>query len=359
LVELDESDREERMVLKRRGFDPAAWLLSQVDILLLLLMTVILVGVIGAKNPAWFSLTTFQTAISQNASEAVVAVAMTFSIISGNIDLSPGAMIALTGIIIGLIFEHTHNLFLGICGGFGFAIAIGLVHGFLVGRLRINAIIVTLAAYIWARGMAVGLANATAISINTNFVTFVNTSSLLGVSFPVFVVIASFLLGWYLLNRTKMGRYTFAVGGDVRATERAGISVLRQILLIFGFMGLMIAVATVITVSQAASAQPYAAEGLELDVIIAVIVGGTTLTGGEGSVVKTAVGVLFVSLLNSGLGNLGLRDADVYFIKGIVILAVLSVTAMAQRLTVRFPRGYPGQPATPLSAEGSPQTAAQ
>jgi ribose/xylose/arabinose/galactoside ABC-type transport system permease subunit len=319
-------------------------------------MTVILVGAIAAKNPAWFSLTTLQTAISQNAAEAIVAVAMTFSIISGNIDLSPGSMIALTGIVVGLIFEHTHSLFLGICAGFAFAIAVGLIHGFLVGRLRINAIIVTLAAYIWARGMAVGLANANAISVNTGFVNFVNTSSFLGISFPVFVIIAAYLLGWYLLNRTRMGRYTFAMGGDVRAAQRAGISVLRQVLLIFGFMGFMIAVATVITVSQAASAQPYAAEGLELDVIIAVIVGGTKLTGGEGSMVKTAVGILFVSLLNSGLGNLGLRDADVYFIKGVVILAVLSVTAVAQRLAAR---AYPGQPAAPLSTEGSAQAAVQ
>jgi len=343
------------MLSRYRNPDLRAWLLGQVDVLLLLLMTIILVGIIDARNPTWFTLTTLQTAISQNAAVAIVAVAMTFSIISGNIDLSPGAMIALTGVIIGLIFEHTHNLFLGVCGGFGLAIAVGLAHGFLVGRLRINAIIVTLAAYIWARGMAVGLTNATSISVNTSFVNFVNTSSLLGISFPFFVVIATCVIGWYLLNRTKMGRYTFAIGRDVRATERAGISALRQILLIFGFMGFMIAVATVITVSQAASAQPYATDGLELDVIIAVIVGGTKLTGGEGSIVKTAVGVLFISLLNSGLGNLALRDADFYFIKGIVILAVLSVTAITQRVAAR----YTGQPAAaPLSVEsGTPATA--
>jgi ribose transport system permease protein len=316
-------------------------------------MTIILVGIINAENPAWFSLTTLQTAVSQNAAVAIVAVAMTFSIISGNIDLSPGAMIALTGVIVGLVFEHTSNLFLGICAGFGFAIAVGLVHGFLVGKLRINAIIVTLAAYIWARGMAIGLANATSISVNTSFMNFVNTSSFLGIYFAVFVVILAYLVGWYLLNRTKMGRYTLAIGGDVRAVERAGISVLRQILLIFGFMGVMIAVATVITTSQAASAQPYAADGLELDVIIAVIVGGTKLTGGEGSIVKTAVGVLFISLLNSGLGNLGIRDADVFLIKGIVILLVLSVTAVAQRLMARST----GEPAAPLSTEGSAQAA--
>ena len=330
------------------------WLIANVDIFLLLLMTIILVGIIDIKNPAWFNLTTLQTAINQNSALAIVAVAMTFSIISGNIDLSPGSMIALTGVIIGLIFQDTGSLFLGICGGFAFAIGVGLVHGVLVGWLRVNAIIVTLAAYIWARGMAIGLTNANAISINTSFVNWMNTFSFMGISAPVYIAIAAYLLGWYLLNRTKMGRYTFAIGGDVRATQRAGINVLWQLLLIFGLMGFMIAVATVITVSQSASAQPYSTEGLELDVIIAVIVGGTKLTGGEGSIVKTAIGVLFIALLNSGLGNLALRDADIFFIKGVVILAVLSVTAIAQRVAAR----YTGQPAAPLSVESGTQATA-
>src|SRR5579864_4937606 len=123
------------MLTSRRPANVQTWLLGQIDILLLLLMTMILVSFIGAKNPAWFNPTTFQNAISQNAAVAIVAVAMTFSIISGNIDLSPGAMIALTGVIIGLIFEHAHNLLLGVAGGLAFAIAVGLIHGFLVGKL--------------------------------------------------------------------------------------------------------------------------------------------------------------------------------------------------------------------------------
>jgi len=318
----------------RRGLPPAVRAASG-DVALLAVLTLILVVVIGRLNPAWFAFSTLQTAASQNAPLAIVAVAMTFSIISGNIDLSPGAMIALTGVIIGLVYAHTGNLAAGICAGVAVAVVVGLAHAALVTRLGINAIIVTLAAYVWARGLAIGLTGANAIDINTPFITLVNTSALAGISIPIALVIVAYLLGWVLLNRTRMGRYTFAMGGDLRATERAGISILRQNMLIFGFMGLMIAVATVITISQVASAQPLEQQGFELDAIIAVVVGGSTVTGGRGSILQTLVGVIFIVALNSGLGNLGLPDAMYSFIKGLIILVALSLQTGGRRVVAR------------------------
>ncbi len=312
-----------------------AFLDARLDVLLLIVMTLIVIIVIGRLNPAWFAIGTLQTAASQNAPLAIVAVAMTFSIISGNIDLSPGSMIALTGVIVGLVFEGTGNLGVGICAGFAFSIAVGLVHAQLVARLGINAIIVTLAAYVWARGLAIGLTGANAIDINTPFVTLMNTFSLAGISLPVAMAIVAYLLGWFLLNRTTMGRYTFAMGGDLRAAERAGINIPRQTMLIFGFMGAMIAVGTVITISQVAGAQPLEQQGFELDAIIAVIVGGSTLTGGQGSVLQTLAGVIFITALNSGLGNLGLPDANYSFIKGAIILLALALQGGARRLAAR------------------------
>lgn len=332
------ADRTPALTGKVRNAGPAALVMAHLDVFLLSVMTLILIVVIGLLKPAWFTLGTLQTAASQNAPLAIVAVAMTFSIISGNIDLSPGAMIALTGVIVGLVFERTGNLAVGICAGFAFAIAVGLAHAALVSWVGINAIIVTLAAYVWARGMAIGLTGANAINITTPFINLMNTFSLAGISLPIAMAIGAYLLGWFLLNRTKMGRYTYAMGGDVRATERAGVNIPRQTMLIFGFMGVMIAVATVITISQVAGAQPLEQQGFELDAIIAVIVGGSKLTGGEGSILQTLVGVLFITTLNNGLGNLGLPDANYFFIKGVIILVVLSVQAGAQRLAAHWLR---------------------
>lgn len=302
------------------------------DVLLLAALILVFVGVVGRIQPAWFSWSTLQTALTQNAPLAIVAVAMTFSIISGNIDLSPGAMIALTGVIVGLVFQRDGNLALGFLAGFGFAIAVGLAHALLVATLRINAIIITLAAYIWARGMAIGLTGGNPINISTPFITTMNTWSFAGLTIPIVIAIAAYLLGWFLLGYTRMGRYTFAMGRDPRATERAGISILKQDLLIFGFMGFMIAVGTVITISSVAGAQPLEQQGFELDAIIAVIIGGSKLIGGEGSMLQTLMGVLFVTAINSGLGNVGLTDAGYAFAKGAIILAALTLQVIVRRL---------------------------
>lgn len=323
------------------------------DVILLAVLILGFVAFVGHMQPAWFSWSTLQTAIGQNSPLAVVAVAMTFSIISGNIDLSPGAMIALTGVIAGLVFEHSGSLALGFLAGFGFAIGVGLVHAVLVATLRINAIIVTLAAYVWARGMAIGLTGANPININTPFINTMNTASFVGITIPIALAIGAYLLGWFLLGHTRMGRYTFALGRDSRATERAGISILKQDLLIFGFMGFMIAVATVITISQVAGAQPLEQQGFELDAIIAVIIGGSKLIGGEGSILQTAMGVLFVTAINSGLGNVGLTDAGYAFAKGTIILVALSLQVIVRRLVVWRTRsveqGSAGQGSAPAA----------
>jgi len=304
-------------------------------VLLLAVLIVVFVGVVGHLEPAWFSWRTLQTAMSENSPLAIVAVAMTFSIISGNIDLSPGAMIALTGVIVGLVFERDGNLALSFVAGFGLAIAVGFAHAVLVAKLRINAIIITLAAYIWARGMAIGLTGANPININTSFINTMNTFSFAGITIPIALAIVAYILGWFLLRRTRMGRYTFAMGQDARATERAGISILNQNLLIFGFMGFMIAVGTVITISQVGGAQPLEQQGFELDAIIAVIIGGSKLTGGEGSMLQSLMGVAFVTAVNSGLGNVGLTDAGYAFAKGCIILGALTLQVFVHRLVAR------------------------
>jgi ribose transport system permease protein len=155
--------------------------------------------------------------------------------------------------------------------------------------------------------------------------------SFLDLSAPAYAVILAYLAGWYLLTRTRFGLHTRALGGDARNARRAGINTNRQTLLIFAFMGVMVAIAAVISVSQMASAQPLAASGLELDAIIAVIIGGTKLTGGEGSVIRTLAGVAFIAILNNGLSNLGMSDAYYSLAKGLTILAALSVQSLARR----------------------------
>ncbi len=310
-------------------------LFAGADTYLLVSMLVAMIAIFGRLNGAWLTTATMVTAIEQNAPLAVVSVAMTFSIIAGIIDLSPGAMIALTGVIIGLVNQHSHDMALAVVAGLGLAVGVSAIHGLLVVALDINPVIVTLAAYIWARGLATGLTGTSSITVGGPLINFINNTSLFGLGAPAYIVALAYIGGWYLLNRTTLGRYTFALGGDARGARRAGIRVTRQIIFIFCLMGVMVAAAALIAVGQMASAQPLAASGLELDAIIAVIIGGTRLTGGEGSLIKTLVGVAFIAILNSGLSEQGLSDAYYALCKGIAILLALSVQTLARRAADR------------------------
>lgn len=306
-------------------------------------MTVLLIVVFAVVQPGWLTVGTFQILLADNAPLAIVAVAMTFSIISSNIDLSPGSMIGLVGVVIGLVGGDGRGVGVGIAAGLGAALLVGVVTGLLVARAGLNAIVVTLATYIWARGLAVGLSHASSVEVGGSLVTFMN-HYVAGFTFAVPLAVIAFLVGWYLLARTRMGRYTFALGGDAEGARRAGIRVTRQVVAIFAFMAVMTTIAAVVTVSNLGTAQPLAGQGIELDAIVAVVIGGSRLTGGEGSMPRTAIGVLFIAILNSGLTSLGLSDAYYELWKGVALLGVLAMQIGVRRrlLPALLPR--PGAP---------------
>jgi ribose transport system permease protein len=301
------------------------------DTWFLLLMTGGLLLIFWIVEPEWLNSQTIQSLIAQNAPLALVAMAMTFAIISRHIDLSPGSMIALSGAVIGLVYG-SHGLGLALLAGLGTAIGVGLVNGFLVAYVGLNAIMVTLAAFIWARGLTVGANNGNPIVVGGGLEDVVN-ASWGGLTIAAPIVVTAYLGGWFLLSRTKMGRYTYAIGGDITASRRAGINTALYTILVFLLMGTMIGVSAIITVGQLGSAQATAGVGLELDAIIAVVIGGTRLAGGEGNVGRTALGVVFLSILNSGLLNLGLTDAYFQLYRGLVLLGVLSLQIVLRRMT--------------------------
>jgi ribose transport system permease protein len=316
-----------------RGIARARYL----DVWFLAGITVALVILFWRIQDSWLNDRTLQSIVAQNAGLAVVAMAMTFAIISRHIDLSPGSMLALFGAIMGIVYRDTGSLTLALLAGLGAGIASGVANGILVSGLGLNAIMVTLAAYIWARGLAVGLTHGNPIVVNGGLPRFMN-ATWAGFSATAPIVVIVYLIGWFLLRRTKLGRYTYAMGGDPTGARRAGVNVALYTSLVFVLMGLMTALASIIAVGQLASAQPYAGGGLELDAIIAVIIGGSRLAGGEGHVGRTALGVAFISILNSGLLNLGLTDAHYQLYKGGTLLVVLSVQIWLRRLVAERDR---------------------
>ncbi|NPV87609.1 MAG: ABC transporter permease [Anaerolineae bacterium] len=301
----------------------------------LLLMVIVLLVIFTFLNERFFTLQNLKNILEQNAALAIVAVGVTFSIISGNFDLSPGAAIALAGVVLALVYTHTNNMWIAAGAALGVSLLVGLFNGALISYFRINSVIVTLAAMIWARGLALGLTSADSIPFQSRFVEFMNNASFLGVSPIILLIILSFVLGWFLLGYTRLGRYTYALGGDSEATKQAGVNTALYTLLIFLISAFLVWTGTLVTVSRLSAGAPNAVYGLEFDAIVAVIIGGNSMTGGEGNLGKTLIGVLFIAILNNGLSTLGMRDSSFYLYKGFIILIALFFEVMSRRMIVK------------------------
>jgi ribose/xylose/arabinose/galactoside ABC-type transport system permease subunit len=294
------------------------------DAWMLAAMTLAEIGLFWGIEPSWMNADTLQSVITQAAPLAVVAMAMTFSIISRHIDLSPGAMTALSGMVCALVVRAHGGIWLGALAALAVCLANGLLTGVLVSRLGLNSIMVTLACYIWARGLAYSFTSGNPIVVHSAWTGFVN-STFAGFTVTLPILLVVYALGGYALTRTRLGRYTHAIGGDPVGARRAGVPVTRYTTYLFLLMGAATFVASMIFVGQVASGQPSIGPTLELDAIVAVVIGGTRLAGGEGSVARTLLGVAFISVLNSGLINLGLGEDYFDFYKGAALLVVLGL----------------------------------
>jgi ribose transport system permease protein len=307
---------------------------DRLDAWCLLVATLLLLGLFITLEPKWISGNTLQLLVAQYTPLALIAVAMTFSIISGHIDLSPGSMVGLTGVVIGLVFTDTRDIWLALLAGLGLALCVGLLHSVLVAGLGINSVVITLGTYIWARGLCDAANGGAPITIGSGLSQVVN-ASWEGFSLTAPVVVAAFLGGSYLLKRTRFGRYSYAMGGGQIYARRAGINVNAYTTGIFVLMAGMVAVATFITVGQIASADPSAGTNFELDAIIAVVIGGSSLTGGTGSIGRTALGVAFITILNGGLTNLALAESTFDLYSGLAFVAVLTLQVLIRRRVIR------------------------
>lgn len=298
----------------------------------LLVLLIGLMALFASLNSRFFTWANFTTVFSQNAAMFIVAVGMTFAIISRNIDLSPASLIALGGTMLGLVFRSTDSIALGIAACFMATICVQLFNGILIARFGINPLIVTLACWIWARGLAISLTRADSIPIRDPFITFMNRPLFSSITPPIILVILVVMAGWLILNRTRLGRYTYAMGSDERATIQAGVPTVRYKLLMFAMFGVLAGLAAQVTVGRLGAAVPTAANGLELDAIVAVIIGGNPFLGGDGKLRRTLIGALFIAVLNNGLSNLGMLDSQIAVYKGLAIITALLFSSLSLKL---------------------------
>jgi len=283
----------------------------------------LLILVFGVTARNFFTLTTFRTMANQIPDTTVVAVGMTFVLIIAGIDLSVGSVLALAGAVLGIALVNWGWPLLpavGLCLLVG--LACGAVNGLIVIRWRLPSFIVTLGMLEAARGAAYLMTGSRTIYIGAP-VEVVTDTAILGLSLPFVLAILIVAGGQLVLSRTVFGRYLIASGTNEEAVRLSGIDPRPYKLAVFVLCGLLAALGAVIQSARMSSANPNTAIGFELQAIAAVVIGGTSLMGGRGSVVRSFFGVLIIAVLGTGLAQVGAQESTKRLIPGGGIVAAV------------------------------------
>ncbi|ANU22255.1 ribose ABC transporter (permease) [Planococcus donghaensis MPA1U2] len=288
---------------------------------LFLIMTIITI-----LNPDFLSVSNLMNVLRQVSINALIAFGMTFVILTGGIDLSVGSTLALTGAVTaGLMASGVDPIFAMLLGLLLGAI-LGAINGIIIAKGKVAPFIATLATMTIYRGLTLVYTDGRPISGLGDSLTFqmLGKGYFLGVPIPVVTMIISFAILYFILKKTTFGRRVYAVGGNEEASILSGINADRIKIYVYSLLGLLAAVASLILTSRLNSAQPTAGEMFELDAIAAVVLGGTSLTGGRGWIVGTLIGALIIGVLNNGLNLIGVTSFFQQVVKGaVILLAVL------------------------------------
>lgn len=286
----------------------------------------ILLVVFSVVSPVFFSLDNFLNIGRQTALVSIIAVGMTFVIISGQIDLSVASTLALSGMAAALAMQYvTNNWLLGAAAGIATGALVGLLNGTLITRLAIPSFLVTLGMLGIARGIALIVTDTKPVLItNTEYWDIFGEGYFAGLPVPILWTALIFVIGAILLHGSAFGRRVYATGGNAAAARYSGINVSRTTIVAFVMTGALAGLAALVLTARSHAARPDVGAGLELDVIAAVILGGSSLFGGRGLIVGTLLGSLIIGVLNNGLVLSGVSSAYQVVIKGAIIIAAVA-----------------------------------
>ena len=275
---------------------------------------------LSLATDAFFTSANLGNVIRQNAFTAILAAGMTFVILTAGIDLSVGSVVGLAGMVCASVMVQGSGVVLGVLCGIGIGTATGMLNGAAITTLRVPPFVVTLAMMLIVRGAAYKLTDARTISgLPASF------GALSSGIASATLMLAIFVVSWLLLVRTPFGRHVYAVGGNVEAAWLSGVRVGWIQFAVYTLSGLAAGIAGVLVASRLNAGYPRAGEFYELDAIAAVVVGGTSLFGGRGSIWGTLAGAFFIGVLNNGLNLFRVSPYDQLIVKGAVLLAAASL----------------------------------
>lgn len=305
----------------RRFLDEWAMLLAALGIFLL--CTLVIDNFLSPMNMRGLGLAISTTGIA--------ACTMLYCLASGHFDLSVGSVIACAGVIAAVVMRDTNSVFLGVSAALGMGLLVGLINGIVIAKLRINALIATLATMQIVRGLAYIFSNGKAVGVmDEGFYVFGN-GQVMGVPVPILITIVCFIFFGWLLNYTTYGRNTMAIGGNQEAARLAGVHVDRTKIIIFAVHGLVGALAGVVLASRMTSGQPMVGQGFELTVISACVLGGVSLSGGIGMIRHVIAGVLILAIIENAMNLKNIDTFYQYVIRGTILLIAVIIDRLKQR----------------------------
>ena len=280
--------------------------------------------VLWILTPHFLTVSNLLNIAQQTTLVAIIAVGMTFVIITAGIDLSVGSVLALAGVVMASLLQKGVPLVIALLAGLGAGLFCGLLNGLLITVGKLPPFISTLGIMSIARGAALVYTSGRPISGFSDGFRQLAVGEVFHIPVPVIIMVAVYLIAHFVLTKTKLGRYTYAIGGNEEAAILSGVNVRFYKTLVYGLCGMLSGLAAIILTARLNSAQPIAGIMYELDAIAATVIGGTSLTGGEGRIFGTLIGALIIGVLRNGLNLLDISS----FVQQVVIGTVIIVAVL-------------------------------
>lgn len=289
---------------------------------------IILMAVITIINSNFLTANNLLNLLLQVTSNALIAFGMTFVILTGGIDLSVGSILALSSALTAGLLGSGMPVTLAILISLILGCILGMMNGLLISYGKLAPFIVTLATMTIFRGATLVYTNGNPITkelSDTFLFQFLGQGYIVGIPFPVIIMFIVFIVLYVLLHKTAFGKSVYAIGGNEKAAYISGVKLNKVKIIIYSISGIMASISGLIITSRLSSAQPTAGASYEMDAIAAVVLGGTSLSGGKGRILGTLIGALIIGVLNNGLNIIGVSAFWQQVVKGVVILIAVLI----------------------------------
>ena len=287
----------------------------------------VLITIVTILSPSFLSTKNIFNILRQTSVNGIIAAGMTFVILTGGIDLSVGSILAISGAVCASLLASGQNIIIAVLAALIIGAMVGFLNGFIITKGKLQPFIANLATMTILRGLTLVYTDGKPITLGSGDLAIkfgqIGGGKIFGIPTPALIMILVFAICTFVLKNTQMGRYTYALGSNEEATKLSGLNTDKIKIAVYTISGILASVAGIIITSRLFSAQPTAGDGYELDAIAAVVLGGTSLTGGKGKITGTIIGALIIGVLSNALNILDVSSYYQMMVKGAVILVAV------------------------------------